>query len=212
MTMWAMRRTWNLYQLLLWNLSGRKKTPPPQLVKQRIVRAYARASGATILVETGTYLGEMIEACISMFHRIYSIELDPILARAAVKRFADRPSVSIYEGDSTASLSHILAEIDEPCLFWLDAHYSGGSTARGEKETPIIEELKAVLAHDREDHVILIDDERHFDGNDGYPTVAEITQIVTTHNRGYVVSSHSDIIRIHQPGISFSDDRLILQP
>ena len=53
--------------------------------------------------------------------------------------------VYILQGDSTHVLSAILGKISQPCLFWLDAHCSGGQTARGELETPIMWELSCIL-------------------------------------------------------------------
>jgi hypothetical protein len=43
-------------------------------------------------------------------------------------------------------------------MFWLDRHYSGGFTAKGEKDCPIIEELDAISNGSHLKHSILIDD------------------------------------------------------
>ena len=47
-------------------------------------------------------------------------------------------------------------------MFWLDGHYSGKGTAKGKKETPILEELKTIFDTNDLRYVILIDDARHF--------------------------------------------------
>jgi hypothetical protein len=197
----VVRRVWNLYRLVLWKVTGPKGSMP-ELLKQRTVRLYAKASGAQTLVETGTYLGEMVKANVQFFSRIYSVELDPGLAAAAAKRFANTDTVSILQGESGTILPRILSDVSGKCLFWLDAHYSGGVTAGDNQDPPIVDELHAILAHGRSDHVILIDDGRLFDGSNGYPTIDGISKIVAASDRGYEVSNALDIIRVHQPGLS----------
>jgi hypothetical protein len=62
-------------ELRRWEKLGRP-APPPRIVKQRIVKDYAQNFSLRTLVETGTYLGEMIEATQDCFTHIVSIELD----------------------------------------------------------------------------------------------------------------------------------------
>jgi len=95
------------------------------------VLQYARQFDLRVLVETGTYLGEMVDAMRTAFGRVYSIELDQELYWRAVQRFAGRGSVTIVQGDSSKVLPQLLAELAEPVLFWLDGHYSAGVTAKG---------------------------------------------------------------------------------
>ena len=51
---------------------------------------------------------------------------------------------------------------EERALFWLDAHYSGGDTAKGQSNTPVMSELEAILAYSRRNDIILVDDLRYF--------------------------------------------------
>ena len=169
---------------------------PPALVKQAIVKEYARRFGLAVLVETGTLHGDMIEGTRRIFQRVVSVELAPHLARRATARFAAQPSVTILEGDSANVLPQVLAQLEEPALFWLDGHYSGDDTARGDQETPVRTELAAVLAHPVRDHVILIDDARAF-GRGDYPTIDEIRAIVASSRPEFEVAVADDIIRIH---------------
>ena len=69
------RRREESLALARWEHDGRP-VPPPSIVKQHIVKKYAREYGTTTLIETGTYLGDMLEACSHEFTRIISIELD----------------------------------------------------------------------------------------------------------------------------------------
>jgi hypothetical protein len=190
----ALRRVRQLVRAYRWERGGRVGSPP-QLIKQRTVRREARRHSISCLVETGTYLGDMVAAQLRAFSRIYSIELDPRLAEAARARFASFPHVTILQGDSAKVLPLVLREIDQPCLFWLDGHYSEGITARGDRVTPIVQELEAVLAHPVRGHVLLIDDARLFDGTDDYPTQQEVQRIVARHG-SWMMECRDDIIRV----------------
>ncbi|OHB77310.1 MAG: hypothetical protein A2Z34_00220 [Planctomycetes bacterium RBG_16_59_8] len=167
--------------------------------KERAVRKYLAWYSLRILIETGTYRGDMVEAMKRSFDRIYSIELDPILFEKARLRFKDTTHVSILHGDSGEALARLLPGIHEPVLFWLDAHYSEGDTARGKRETPIVNEIGSILSHPVKRHVILIDDARCFAGENDYPTVEEIVRMTRTVLPDAVVEVRDDIIRIY-PG------------
>jgi len=181
----------------LWRLKGRP-VPPPHAVKQMVIKSYAARFQPRIFVETGTYMGEMIDAVLTSFPEIISIEYAPDLAQRAKAKFSDAPHVKILQGDSGQLLPEVIAKIKEPCLFWLDSHYSGDGTAKLASETPIVKEIKAVLEHDCPDHVVLIDDAREFVGKNDYPTLEELRQIVCEYRRGWQMSVDADIIRIHK--------------
>src|SRR5688572_14084116 len=70
-----------------WKEQG-KPVPPPHAVKQVMIENYQKQSGFKTLVETGTFLGEMVEAQRNNFEKIYSIELSEKLWQKASKRFA----------------------------------------------------------------------------------------------------------------------------
>ena len=180
-----------------WTLSG-KPIPPPHMVKQIIVKAYAAQFGINIFVETGTYLGEMVGAVKYNFKRIYSIELSHELYENARKKFSKHKHISIVNGDSAEVLPEILKYVKEPCLFWLDGHYSGGNTAKGKKETPIMEELKQICAHPVKNHLILIDDAREFTGQNDYPTIESLWTFIGARLPGYEFDVQDDIIRIYK--------------
>jgi hypothetical protein len=178
-------------------LEAGKPIPVPDAVKQLTVRAYATRYGIRAFVETGTY-GDMILATKDIFGKVYSIELSTELYEEARKKFSRYKHISILQGDSAKVLRQVLNEIDEPCLFWFDAHYSEGDTARGEKETPILEEMRWVFDHPIEDHIILIDDARLFTGRNDYPTLEELRNLVLDRYRHYIFEVEDDIIRTHK--------------
>jgi hypothetical protein len=151
--------------------------PAPNVVKIAIVRSYLARFGLPRFIETGTFWGAMTDAIGRTGVRVDSIELDDRFFARARRVFADRPNITIHHGDSATVLPTLLETLDEPALFWLDAHYSGPGTARSELDTPISVELGAILRHARP-HVILIDDARHFLGVDGYPRLGQLVEAV----------------------------------
>jgi hypothetical protein len=103
--------------------------------------------GCNVLVETGTCLGEMIVATLHDFAAFHSIELSPYLAARAKDRLANRTHVSVHEGDSATVLPRVMAGLDRRALIWLDAHYSGGVTARGAVDSPVAQELATIAKY-----------------------------------------------------------------
>jgi len=175
-------------ELRLWDGS----VPAPAAIKQQVVKGYARSHGLRTLVETGTYRGDMTAATRWQFEQIHTIELDPLLATQARKRFWAWRRVHVYQGNSAEVLPRVLETLSAPALLWLDAHYCEGVSARGETTTPIVSELDLALTHPFA-QVILIDDARHF-GQGDYPTVEHIEEMV--HRAGRLMEVDLDIIRI----------------
>ncbi len=163
--------------------------------KHEAVKSAGIKSGLHVLIETGTYRGDMINAVKNVFKKIYSIELGEDLALKARKRFAALPNINIIQGDSARKIPDLSNKIQEPAVFWLDAHFSGDD-ARGDEVTPIIGELRTVLARPYQD-LILIDDARLFDGVD-YPTISQIRALVRKLRPELSVRIENDIIYIYK--------------
>ena len=100
-----------------------------------------------IVVESGTFLGDTCRFLSRRGYAVTTIELDPQLAAFARLRFAGNKNVRVVEGDSGELLAEIATALDKPALYYLDGHYSGPGTAKAVLETPIMHEIKAVLAH-----------------------------------------------------------------
>ncbi len=175
-----------------------KPVSPPHIVKQKTIKKYASKYRVRIFIETGTYMGNMVFAVKNTFDKIYSIELKEELYEKAKNRFLNNNHISILQGDSSKVLPEIIDHIKEPCLFWLDGHYSEGITAKDEKETPILSELQHILNHSVKDHVILIDDARCFTGQNDYPTIEFMQDLIRSRFPDYVFEIKDDIIRIHK--------------
>ena len=169
--------------------------PPPHLVKQETISEYQQKYGYKTLIETGTYMGDMVEAQKTRFKTIISIELGVDLYKKAKERFKNDKNVIIVQGDSGKLLPKILLDINEPAIFWLDGHYSAGITAKGDKECPIFEELDSIFNSKKFNHILLIDDARCFIGEGDYPTIEKLTEYIRSKNEKYQVEVKYDIIR-----------------
>lgn len=180
-----------------WLIKGRL-APVPHDVKQLVVKTFAQKKGIRVFIKTGTYFGDMVAAVNNDFDRIYSIELSEDLFKQALKRFAGYKHITIVHGDSAKVMPEILRHIDVPCLFWLDGNYSAGITAKGDKETPIWEELEHICDHPIKKHVILIDDASLFVGKNDYPTLESLQRFVESRFPGYTFEVRDDMIRIYK--------------
>lgn len=181
-----------------WESDTQRKGPLPHILKQFTVKDYAYKYGCGTLVETGTYEGDMVKACLPSFSKIYSIELDKTLFEKAVNTFRSKSNVKILNGDSGVKLPEILREVNNRCVFWLDGHYSAGITAKGELDTPIAKEIESIFNHNIPDHVILIDDARCFDGTNDYPQRDKFIEELYNRKQNIKVEVYNDIIRITQ--------------
>ena len=171
----------------------------PNYGKQQTVIEYIKKFSPEAFIETGTYKGKTVYAVMPHIKEIYSIELDEKHATNARKRFAGYPNIHIIQGHSGKVLPEILKKINKKCLFWLDAHYSGGSTAKADLETPIMEEIDCILRHPlAKDHVILIDDARCFVGENDYPALESLEQFIKKFFKDFIFEVKNDIIRGHR--------------
>lgn len=189
---WKDARDWSAYR--------RAPTlPPPHVVKTRAVMEYARRQGIAVLIETGTFEGEMVRKCREAFREIHTIELDAALAERSARRLGRWPWIHVHAGDSATVLPPLLERIREPVLFWLDGHYSGEGTAHGAKETPLGEEIEAIAARGRPGDVVLVDDARLL-GAGAYPAAEAIRARLSPSHPGYRLSLSDDILRWEPAG------------
>lgn len=189
-----LREQQNSKDLKNWERNG-CPVPPPHIVKQNAIAEYQKKYGYSVMIETGTYYGDMVEAQKKRFQKIISIELSVELSQKAQKRFLKDKNITIVQGDSGKILAKILENVDEPAIFWLDGHYSSGVTAKGNKECPIFEELDGIFSSKPFEHILLIDDARCFTGKGDYPTIEELTEYVKNKNGKYNLEVRNDIIR-----------------
>ncbi|TNE78347.1 MAG: hypothetical protein EP332_14815 [Bacteroidetes bacterium] len=151
----------------------------PHTLKQKTILEIKSKYNTQVLIETGTYLGKMMESMQPHFKNLYSIEISQYLNHRAKKLFGKHTNLNFVLGDSGAMMKSVIDQLNEPILFWLDGHYSGGITGMSDVETPIAAELKAIFSHPlAEKHVILIDDARMFNGTRDYPSIDELKEFI----------------------------------
>jgi hypothetical protein len=119
------------------------------------------------------------------------------LAEAAVRKFSDNPKIRIVNSLSEDRLDDILAEV-HPALnhlaFWLDGHFSEGSTYCGTRQTPITSELEIIARHHSRFGMvtIFVDDFRSFvNGQADYPAPSFLT--AWADNNGFAWNIEHDI-------------------
>lgn len=143
-----------------WVGAGAAAPAPPE-VKREVLRRY----GFGTWIETGTYEGDTTAFLSDLgAPHVFSIEPSLHLCNLARIRFADNSGVTVIHGLSEELMPSVISGVAGEVSFWLDGHYSGGQTFRGENDTPIRQELSAISSHlPRLSRVsILIDDFRLF--------------------------------------------------
>ncbi len=182
-------------ELKQWKESG-EGVPVPHLIKQKVIKDYAQKYHLRVLVETGTFFGDMVAAMKGEFAKIYSIELSEELYANAKKRFREEENIELICGDSGKVLGDLVERLDEPALFWLDGHYSGGITAKAEVDTPVLDEIACILDARVRKHVIIIDDARCFGADPAYPSLSQLSDLVSSKRSDMEITMSNDSIRI----------------
>ena len=178
-----------------WLAAGCKGIAPPP-IKRKVLTAYLQCYGLKQFIETGTHLGDTLSYIAqNKTVEAISIELNEAYYRAAVERFKNYRNITVLQGDSGVVLPRLVRELTQPALFWLDGHYSGGSTSQGEMDTPVSAELESILASPIRGHVVLVDDARCFDGTHDYPHLDQLMATVRQDGQ-YDIEVSADIIRL----------------
>ncbi len=173
--------------------------------KRKTILEYSKKYNSKTFIETGTFLGDTTNYMKDFFDTLYTIELQPDLYLKAKKRFEKDEKIKVLLGDSSVVLKSLNVENNGNSLFWLDGHYSSEfilgdeliETAKGKKDTPIMEELSIILKIGLQQNVILIDDARCFNGENDYPTKKQLFSFLIQQNISQSqISIKKDIIRI----------------
>lgn len=190
---WSLRRIWDV---------NPHQTRLPTILKRRVIASYAHRYKLRTFVESGTYLGATVAFMRRYCPHVYSIEFQPHLAEAAQKRFAHDPAIRILQGDGSNRMPQIVAELQEPALFWLDGHFAAGTARDGEVACPTLQEISAALGDTRYSHVLLVDDAREFKGKGGYPTLDALQQFIRSARPDVAIEVRNDIVRVTRKGTS----------
>ena len=116
---------------------------------EEIIRKY---NYNDIFIETGTYYGDGIMLALQVgFKEIHSIDCSITFYGKACIKFRPHNNVKLYLANSDRVLLSIMADIQEPVTFWLDAHDNY-------YHSPLLDELDIIARHAIKEHTILIDD------------------------------------------------------
>jgi hypothetical protein len=136
---------------------------------------------ATTFVETGTWRGNTTSTAAQFYNSVISIEISPEMYLNACRRFANTKNIQLHLGDSSTVLHEIINQIPGKPVFYLDAHYCGAFSGKGEVNCPIIAELKDIQnSKHAANSIILIDDIRFFYENDPsfYPSLNSTVELI----------------------------------
>lgn len=165
------------------------------LERVELIRDYGKPYD--VFVETGTAGGFTTTRLVNDFERLITIELDyDRYVFVAAKEFMNKnTNVLPLYGDSARVLPDVLEWLARPAIFWLDAHYCGGT--RGPVDSPADMELDMVLSWSSTNHLactVLIDDARFFGTDPGWPTMFRLETLAKKFDRPYEL--RDDVIRI----------------
>lgn len=194
----------DLNELIKWQEIYNFSEPFPTFIKKKVLKEYS--SSSTIWVETGTLVGDTAKYLSKIAKFVYTIEPSEKYYRLSVKNLKSYENIKIYNDTSENKLNDIL-EIIKPnsdVCFWLDGHWSGGDTFKGETDTPILSELDTIerYLNNFSKLNILIDDFRIFDiGNnvDTYPSKEVLIEYAAKNNLKWRITR--DIFILSKEGI-----------
>lgn len=116
--------------------------------------------GLNLFIETGIWHGGTTNWAVRTFKTVYACDIDPVWSGHARNRFRGVPNLFVSTGDSRPFLLHLLDEVDQKALIYLDAHYIADKRSAGNPaDCPLIGELNAVREAPIR-HVVVIDDAR----------------------------------------------------
>ena len=149
---------------------------------------------ANVFVETGTHIGITTRMAVELnYEKIYTIEL--------AKHFYER----------AVRVPKLLKEITEPCLFWLDGHWSDGDTALGPVPVPLYQELEAIAEHGIKTHTILIDDTRLMGKEWKDVELLRVKELLFEINKDYKLSFEDGYLDPRTKTKVFNKDILVAQ-
>lgn len=131
---------------------------PKDLLEAILNRFGKTPADFQVFIETGTHCGNSLWEMKDLFPDCHSIELSVPHYEYCLTKFQDIPNVKLHHGESIAVLPSLLDQYKKGIVFFLDGHYSGGDTAKGTKDFPILEEVQLISGASITDSIIIIDD------------------------------------------------------
>lgn len=138
----------------------------------------------SLVIETGTFKGESTKKMAEAFDKVITIELDKNLYNLTSDKLKNEgyENIKFLCGDSGDIIDDLVKKINEPALFFLDAHWSGDSSVNwddsnwkgyqtntahlgskgknptGKEQVPLDREIKSISKIFKHKGVVYIDD------------------------------------------------------
>lgn len=167
-----------------------------------------RWGGGEVWIESGTYSGSTTRLLSQFSKRIISIEPSDELYAAAKRRMARYRNIELIQGTSESRLDSVIASLVDDgardLSFWLDGHYSGGITFRGDNDTPIRQELNTISRYisSLDFITVCVDDVRIFNpsamGFRNYPSLTYLVNWSDSHHLFWTIE-HDIFVATNRP-------------
>ena len=153
-------------------------------------------------VETGTWKGDTSVWASQHFQKVFTVEFAKHIYESTSSIYSHVKNIEFLWGHTKDQLKFIVPQLNEPALFWLDAHWMGGGTAGENDECPLLEELE-IINNSEWEHFILIDDARLFLSPppsphriEQWPSLNEIIATLSAKTSRYIVIFEDAIVSV----------------
>jgi hypothetical protein len=177
-------------------------------IPKRLVTLIKEHFAIDTFVETGTFKGQTASWAAGLFSEVYTIENSEELFGLLEKTLNNYKNIHKIFGNSASELEEIDAEIKNPAIFWLDAHWCGGNTYGAIDPCPLLKEIM-IIQQSELNHIILIDDARLFlkpppepQDPDYWPGIKEITILLNKRDNYYTFVCEDVIVSMPVSGKS----------
>jgi len=115
-------------------------------------------------IETGTAHGGTTLPMSAKFKTVHTIEIMETLYLETKQKAAAKgiKNIVFHLGDSEIILPELAKSVREPAVFFLDGHFCRRDSGRGSQDTPLLDELAALVNYRNYNEIIIIDDFSHF--------------------------------------------------
>jgi hypothetical protein len=154
----------------------------------------------TVFIETGTHLGKTCLELQSNFKKLYTIEISKKYFEISKKSLSNFSNIFPFLGSSSEILPIILNDLNENIFFWLDGHWSGGDTGKGDVDCPLLEECKIIdeyVTKKNKKAIIIIDDCRLFGTNNPHDWSKITTENINSKFDNKIFDSILDLDQDH---------------
>ncbi len=159
-------------------------------------------------IETGTNAGTTIFAMESLFDILHTIEFSADYYNNAKNSYSGN-KINFLLGDSSVVLESLLPAVNTKCIFFLDAHWSGGDTGHAEKDCPLEEEMTHINNLCKHEAIIIIDDVRLFGLDKSSGKLNEDWSAINKEKLLRIIESRTTKV-YHMDSECAKDDRLII--